>query len=232
MPENIFKIYPPKKGPSKDGRRGSGLWSEDDPKKRFQHVKKVLDLYYDDDTFFDDRDLAWFLKNAVIGNLYFSEVVVNGIRQEQYWPMERINEGIKNDINDIIEGNLYKNDGSFREELLQVRKWLGEKYHKKGASPLVFEHVVPAKVYLEELKKLYINTYSFKDSCSQKYFEEFRKKVAVCIVTKDQDDALNRAKLRESMPDEWAWENGDLFARYKSEKLGEKEIQIHVSSGK
>ena len=30
MPENIFKIYPPKKAPSKDGRRGSGLWSEDD----------------------------------------------------------------------------------------------------------------------------------------------------------------------------------------------------------
>lgn len=231
MPENIFKIYPPKKGPSKDGRRGSGLWSEDSPEKRFEHVKRVLDIYYDvdDDTFFDDLDLAWFLKNAVIGNIYFSEKVVEGILGGQYWPEEKTNSNIKAVISAIIEGNTYA-DGSFREELLQVRKWLGNDYHN-GGEPLRFEHVVPAKVYLEELKKLYRDTCFFMGADSQRRFEEFRKKVAVCIVTEGQDEDLNDAKLRESMPDGWIWETGDMFARYNSEKLKET-ITIHFGPGK
>ena len=206
MPENIFKIYPPKKAPSKDGRRGSGLWSEDDSEKRFQHVKKILDLYFEEDDIMDDLDLTWFLKNAVIGKINFSKKVADGINDGKYWPNPK-SETISSVIYDILEGNPYK------DVLLQVRKWLGKEYHKPGASPLRFEHVIPAKVYLERLKELYLETKGFNAEESLEQFKKYREQVAVCIITKDEDDALNKAGLRESMPDNWNW-GDDIFARY------------------
>lgn len=219
MPENIFKIYPPKKDPSKDGRRGSGLWSEDTPNDRFEHVKRILDIYYSDDIFFDDLDLTWFLKNAVIGNIYFSEEVVRGIEIRNYWPNISLN--IRNTIiNPILEGKTYRNN-KFDESLLQVRKWLGKQYYKDGVSPLRFEHVIPAKIYLEELKELYKRTNSFTDNNSTYLFEDYRKKIAVCVITKDEDDNLNNAGLRENMPNNWTW-NDNLFARYES-----VDIKVH-----
>ena len=165
MPENIFKIYPPKKAPSKDGRRGSGLWFGDSPKVRFQHVKKVLDLYFEEDDIMDDLDLTWFLKNAVIGKINFSKKVADGINDGKYWPNPK-SETISSVIYDILEGNPYK------DELLQVRKWLGKEYHKPGASPLRFEHVIPAKVYLERLKELYLETKGFN---AEESLEQFKK---------------------------------------------------------
>ena len=211
MPENIFKIYPPKKAPSKDGRRGSGLWSEDDSEKRFQHVKKILDLYFEEDDIMDDLDLTWFLKNAVIGKINFSKKVADGINDGKYWPNPK-SETISSVIYDILEGNPYK------DELLQVRKWLGKEYHKPGASPLRFEHVIPAKVYLERLKELYNDTEGFTTKDSLQRFNKYREQVAVCIITKDEDDALNKAGLRESMPANWNWGH-DIFARYTYTKI-------------
>ena len=213
MPENFFKIYPPKKAPSEDDRRGSGLWSGDTPKERFKHVKIILDLYFNYKDLLDDLDLTWFLKNAVIGNIYFSKKVVEGINKKVYWPHPQ-SETINTVINNILKCSTYKNE-TFDESLLQVRKWLGKDFHKKEASPLRFEHVIPAKVYLSELKKLYLNTNHFENNDSLSRFNEYRKKVAVCIITKAEDDALNKAGLRESMPDDWKW-GGDIFARYVS----------------
>ena len=205
MPENIFKIYPPKKDSSNDGRRGSGLWFGDSPKVRFQHVKKVLDLYFEEDSIMDDLDFTWFLKNAVIGNIYFSKKVANEINKV-FWP-DLNSKSFSSVIYDILKGNPYK------DELLQVRKWLGKEYHKPGASPLRFEHVIPAKGYLERLKELYKETKGFTTKDSLLRFNEYRKQVAVCIITKDEDDALNKAGLRESMPANWNW-GDDIFARY------------------
>lgn len=205
MPENIFKIYPPQKDSSNDGRRGSGLWFGDSPKVRFQHVKKVLDLYFEEDSIMDDLDFTWFLKNAVIGNIYFSKKVANEINKV-FWP-DLNSKSFCSVIYDILKGTPYK------DELLQVRKWLGKEYHKPGASPLRFEHVIPAKVYLERLKELYKETKGFTTKDSLLRFNEYRKQVAVCIITKDEDDALNKAGLRESMPANWNW-GDDIFARY------------------
>ena len=210
MPENIFKIYPPKKDSSNDGRRGSGLWFGDSPKVRFQHVKKVLDLYFEEDSIMDDLDFTWFLKNAVIGNIYFSKKVANEINKD-FWPNLN-SKSFSSVIYDILEGNPYK------DELLQVRKWLGKEYHKPGASPLRFEHVIPAKVYLERLKELYLETKGFNAEESLEQFKKYREQVAVCIITKDEDDALNKAGLRESMPDNWNW-GDDIFARYTNTNI-------------
>lgn len=209
MPENIFKIYPPKKAPSKDGRRGSGLWSEDNSAERFKHVKKILDLYFKEDDIMDDLDLTWFLKNAVIGNIYFSKNVADGINDGKYWPNPK-SKTISSVIKGILDGNTYK------DEMLQVRKWLGKEYQKPGLLPkdsLRFEHVIPAKVYLERLKELYLDTKGFTTKVSLKRFNEYRKQVAVCIITKEEDDDLNKKGLRESMPDNWNW-GDDIFARY------------------
>ena len=211
MPENIFKIYPPKKAPSKDGRRGSGLWSEDDSEKRFQHVKKILDLYFEEDDIMDDLDLTWFLKNAVIGKINFSKKVADGVNNGIYWPNPK-SKTISSVIDVILHGKPYK------DELLQVRKWLGKEYHELGASPLRFEHVIPAKVYLERLKELYNDTEGFTTKDSLQRFNKYREQVAVCIITKDEDDALNKAGLRESMPANWNWGH-DIFARYTYTKI-------------
>lgn len=215
MPENIFKIYPPKKEPSENGRRGSGLWYGDSPEVRFNRVRKILDIYYSDDCLFDDLDLTWFLKNAVIGNIYFSKTVVEGIDNKKYWPDTK-SETIKNVIDKIIKGQTYK-DGAFDESLLQIRKWLGKEYHEKGADPLRFEHVIPAKVYLSKLKELYEDTDYFTTSNSLERFNKFREQIAVCVITKDEDNRLNI--FRDSMPDCWEW-GDNIFARY--EKIEDK----------
>ena len=209
MPENIFKVYPPQKNPSKNGHRGSGLWFNESPEDRFEHVKKILDIYYSDVTFFDDLDLTWFLKNAVIGDIYFSKEVVEGIDKGLYWP-NNTNKTISGVIN-VIKGRKTHQNGVFDESLLQVRKWLGKGYHTSGVLPLRFEHVIPAKVYLNKLKDIYNNTDNFTSLNSRALFEAYRKKIAVCIITKRQDDDL---QLRESMPPNWDWNTGDIFARY------------------
>lgn len=209
MPENIFKIYPPQKASSKNVQRGSGLWFNDSPKDRFEHVKKILDIYYSDVTLFDDLDLTWFLKNAVIGDIYFSKEVVDGVKNGLYWSIKS-NKTISDVIDAIVRRDTHPN-GVFNESLLQVRKWLGKEFHDGKALPLRFEHVIPAKVYLAKLKNLYMSTKSFTHPDSQSLFESYRKKIAVCIITKDQDDDL---QLRDSMPPNWDWVTGDIFARY------------------
>ena len=197
MAENISKLY-----------RG-GLWYKDDQdvndtrNTRFEHVKTALLRHYNGE--YDDLDLAWHIKNAVIGGVYISQTVFDGIidRNQGIWskyveidcngkvqPKKTETEQFKI-IRDIIEGRAKLNDaGFFDGKYLEIRKWTGMKY--SGAS-LVFEHVIPAQVYLKELRRAYDN-HEFNED----YFRKFRKSILVCIVTKKENEALNQWK--NSMP--------------------------------
>lgn len=202
MAENIFKVYP------------GGIWHNEPDCKRLEHVIAALERYNNgnsDD--YDYRDLVWHIKNAVIGNIYFSEEVARFVDEEIYWPGWKKN--TQKDycvwIKRILDGNTTKEDGTFDESLLKIREYLGI-----SCGNLRFEHIIPAKVYVPRLIDLHKNK-----SLDSESFKDFRDKIRVCIVTKDQDDSLNEKHLRQDMPHGWDWSK-DIFARYKQAK-----IEIH-----
>jgi hypothetical protein len=211
MPENIAKVCRPSNRKNNEERKGSGSWYYDTEEERFNHIKRELSRYCDNEKDYDFLDLQWHIKNAVIGDIFFSEEVYkginNGIYLDKYFGKNTDRDSI---VQGIIKGNTRKNDGcSFDEKYLEIYKFKGGK--------LIFEHIVPTKLYVDELIRAYKNR-----EFNIEYFRNFRKNIFVCIVTKEEDCRLGN-KLRENMPNGIIWEPGkNTFARY--EKVG---IKIH-----
>ena len=208
MPENIFKVYRPT---NRGQRKGPGLWHNESEAKRFSHIKTELSRYCDNKDDYDYLDLVWHIKNAVIGDIFFSEEVYDGIKKGKYWS-KFYNKGTGPDelIQGIMKRQTKQKNGAFDEKFLEIRKWLGNKY-SNGA--LVFEHIIPAKVYIDELIDAYTN-----NRFTINFFRQFRKQINVCIVTKKEDDRLNKNHLRESMPPSWKFGNNP-FARYDDPRI-------------
>ena len=207
MPENIFKVYRPQPNTEKDkDKKSRGLWYDDKEEDRFEHIKVALSRYCDNDKDYDYLDLVWHIKNAVIGGVYISEKVYEGIKApdgiwRKYVKIENNevrygDDNKKTDqyeiISDIINGNAVIKDGVFDDKYLEIRKWTGKKEAGTEDS-LIFEHVIPAKVYIQEL----IRAYTAKEF-DLKYFRTFRENILICIVTKEENDRLN--KWKNSMP--------------------------------
>ena len=213
MPENIFKIYRPS---GRGGRKGPGSWHNESEQDRFLHIKNELSRYCDNQGDYDYLDLVWHIKNAVVGDVYFSETVYQGIRSGQYWSGYY---GTGTDQDDIIRGIMERKtrlgNGAFDEKYLEIRKWLGRNF---SGGVLVFEHIIPAKVYIDKLIEVY-DAGIFDIG----FFREFRKKIGVCIVTKQEDERLNGCGFRESMPDNWSWDTGNPLERYLASG-----ISIHI----
>lgn len=217
MPENIFKLYRPT---NRGTRKGPGLWHNESETDRFNHIKTELSRYCSNNSDYDYLDLVWHIKNAVIGDIFFSEEVYKGIKNSKYWPRYYNNKGTGQDdlIQGIMNRQTQQKNGSFDEKFLEIRKWLGSKYSNGS---LYFEHIIPAKVYIDELIDAYTN-----NRFDINYFRWFRKQIYVCIVTKAENDCLNKNHLRESMPKSssgvvWKFGNNP-FARY--DYLG---IKVH-----
>ena len=208
MPENIAKVY--HSSNQKNGvRKGSGSWHNEPVQTRFEHIKRELSRYCDSKDDYDFLDLVWHIKNAVIGDIYFSKEVYDGIKDPSigYWK-KYYNTNSEQDkiIQRIMNRKTSQNNGDFDEICLEIKKWMGK---KESNGKLVFEHIVPANLYIEELIRAYD-----KKEFNLNYFKDFRKKICVCIVTKDEDDLLNQKHLRESMPkgkEDW---KSNPFARY------------------
>ena len=218
MPENIFKVYRPT---NKGARKGPGLWHNESEVNRFKHIMTELSRYCDNNDDYDYLDLVWHIKNAVVGDIFFSEKVCHGIKKGKYWP-QYYNKGTGPD--DLIQGIMNRQtkqkNGAFDEKFVEIRKWL-RKVYSNGS--LIFEHIIPAKVYIDVLIDAYTN-----NRLDIAFFQQFRKQIHVCIVTKDEDDCLNKNHLRESMPklsSGAAWKFGDNpFARYDDMRIA---IKIH-----
>lgn len=240
MPENIFKLYRPPKEESTDKKRNRGLWYNDDAEKRFRHIDTALSLYCDENNDdYDYLDLVWHIKNAVIGHIYISDAVYKGIKkqgdeQEGIWGkyVEIDSNGCVLPVKDseqyriikgIIQGNTIKEGNVFDDKFLEIRKWTGNDY--SGAS-LIFEHVIPAKIYIDELIRAYRNS-----EFDLPYFIQFRNNISVCIVTDDENGRLNK-KWRNDMPgikglppDQiWPLVIQNPFARYDDKDV---HISIH-----
>ena len=210
MPENIAKVFRPSNKKNGDSK-GSGSWYNDTEEERFNHIKRDLYRYCYNDKDYDFLDLQWHIKNAVIGDIFFSEEVYKGIIKGEYlkkYYEKKTDRGFI--IQGIIERNTRKSDGSFDEKFLEIQKFKG--------GGLIFEHVVPTKLYVDELIRAYKD-----EKFDIDYFRNFRNNIFVCIVTKGEDSRLNRNKLREKMPDGVVWKPGEnTFARYEK-----ADIKIH-----
>ena len=172
----------------------------------------------------------------MVGNVFISEGVYSGILEGKIW--KKYVE-IKNDyalpvnnketdhykiIKGIIEGNtLREKVNVFDDKYLEIRKWTGKKYSDVS---LVFEHIIPAKVYIDEL----IRAYKDKDF-NQVYFQSFRNLISICIVTEDENKKLN--KWHDDMPqlkgndlspkEKWNRVSQNPFARYD-----DPEVNVHI----
>lgn len=203
MPENIFKLY----RPSGRGKRGYGLWHNEPESDRLNHIKIELSRYCDkSNKDYDYLDLVWHIKNAVVGDIFFSEEVYKGIKNGSLW--NKVKSGTDN--YSIIEGilnrtTLQPKNKEFDETFLEVRKLLG-----KSGGALRFEHVIPANRYIEYL----IDKFENEPEKFDDIFRDFRKKICVCIVTKDEDDRLTKNGRKKDIPN-WDFSH-DKFARYDS----------------
>jgi len=94
-------------------------------------------------------------------------------------------------------------------------KFWSEKAHASNLETkhLIHEHLVPRKVITHKL---------FNDiPHSKQEISDFLSDFCVgVVVTKDEDNMLNMAELKSSMPDDW--DNKDAWARYK--KVGIKVV--------
>lgn len=231
MPENIFKVFRPTD--KEQERKGRGSWYYDTPGERFEHVRVALSRYCDEDKDYDYLDLVWHIKNAVIGGVYVSNTVYKGILEGEIWGKyisvvdnrelvckDEIFRDHFEIINGIVNGttNRQEEEDVFDDKYLEIRKWT-------GGQGLVFEHVIPANIYIEELIRAY-NAHEFNED----YFREFRKKILVCIVTKEEDKKLNEFKSNWPGLDNgevpkkeyWLRVTKDMCARYRKEQ-----VEIH-----
>lgn len=232
MPENIQKLY------GRTRRSDAGLWHNDE--LRFEHVQEALSRYDKED--YDYNDLVWHIKNAVIGDIFISEKVYEGIAKGEIWgncikiennkTIRPVGEETRQYriIKGIIERKTLRTDGVFDDTFLEIRKWTGV---EAAGQALVFEHVIPGNIYIQELIRANV-----KNDFNEDYFRQFRKNISVCIVTSGQNKDLNAAfknvmpgikipktKRKETFPDDlWQKVLENRFARYDNLR---DPVQIH-----
>lgn len=196
MPNNVDKY--------KDSNR----WYNRTLEERHQYVVKCFELKKED--FFDDDDLQYVLKDAMVGGVYFSECAMKMVMNEKdkIHPLR-----VRPLINKIYKEGCFKilrEDGSLCCEGLLVDDFFRQ---SSFSEKLRFEHVIPYKVFSDELERLYNENKLDRDA-----FRMFMLSISICIVLKSEDLKLD-ASYRSCMPTGWKWEDSP-FARY--ERIGIK----------
>lgn len=190
MAENIFQFY--------DG----GKWCNESDTDRYNHVVTAFERFKNGD--YDKYDLEWHIKSAMIGDIYFSEEVYKGIKNGQYWNgYQTSNRAYSGWITKVLNKNTLRSNGLIDEPLLKIREYLNKKV---SGGDLRFEHMIPAKEYLDYLKCEFL-----KGRLTYSLFIKTRKMINVCIVTLAEDKLLSRC----TMPNGWTFNNGSPDARYK-----------------
>lgn len=186
MAENSGKVWP------------GGIWYNDTPKERFEHVKEYVNRFINGVE--DKKDLEWNVKNAILNRVYFSE---DGAK---YFLETKKNSKRFKEIQEQLS-----KDGYLSNKFLDTRKYTA------GKAKLWFEHMVPWRLVMEKL----VN-YTKNNELTFEKFEELRSKLNICVVTREENRKLD--KFKSSMPDDIDWEKGDEFARYN--KIGIKIYKI------
>lgn len=160
-----------------------GLWGKDTLQERFQHVMGALDAYKNG--ILDDQDLVFVIKNAFVSKIYVSEGVAKAYPAPQ--PVFGNLAGLYGQLlkNHVLD--LQDTPPQLNTEYMKICE-LGTKV--SGEPKIRVEHVVPGKVFMDDVKKIT----SFDD------FKKLFDAVSICLVTDDEDQNLNDKGLRSSMP--------------------------------
>ena len=160
-----------------------GLWGKDTLQDRYQHVMGALEAYRHQ--ILDDQDLVFVIKNAFVSKIYVSEGVAKAYSAPQ--PVFGNLSGLYGQLlkNHVLD--LQDTQPQLNTEYMKICE-LGTKV--SGQPKIRVEHVVPGKVFMDDVKKIT----SFDD------FKKLFDAVSICLVTDDEDKKLNDKGLRSSMP--------------------------------
>jgi len=160
-----------------------GLWGKDTLQDRYWHVMDALEAYRHQ--LLDDQDLVFVIKNAFVSKIYVSEGVVKAYPAPQpaFCNLSGLyDQLLKNHVLDLQDTQPQLNT-----EYMKICE-LGTKV--SGQPKIRVEHVVPGKVFMDDVKKIT----SFDD------FKKLFDAVSICLVTDNEDQRLNANGLRSSMP--------------------------------
>jgi len=155
-----------------------GLWSFDSLKERYKHIKWALDNQKN----LDENEIKFIIKNGFVSKIYISEGVVNNYKPEDFGAQENL-------YNDILKG---KNNvlGTDVFDICKAVESRGGAYNTKG---IIIEHIVPAKVYLGDVKEKYVNKmFTFA------YFKKVFDAVSICLVTDEEDERLSKKRPKRN----------------------------------
>jgi hypothetical protein len=77
----------------------------------------------------------------------------------------------------------------------------------KSIKQLRHEHAIPRSLLAQRIVD--------KDMNEEGIVDFLRKHCHAAIVLDSEDGQLDKARLRKKMPENWDWESGDAYARYK-----------------
>ena len=187
-----------------------GLWSKDDFNEKYEHIKWVLYNYNQNNL--DEDELKFIIKNAFVSKIYISEGVKNKYTDKDFGAQSGLFKKIAGGNNTVLGTNVF--------DICKAVENRGEAYNTGG---IIIEHVVPAKVYLEDVKKKYSNRLFTKNE-----FQKIFDAVSICLITKEEDNRLRQEfkskgsgyyTLVSKMPEGYEDYIKFPFARYDN-KLG------------
>ena len=195
-----------------------GLWVNHTIEERYEKICWALDAYNND--FLDEDELKFIIKNGFVSKIYISEGVVKKYKPSDFGTQANL-------FNEILKG---KNNvlGTDVFDICKAVESRGKAYNTKG---IIIEHVVPAKVYLGDVKAKYAqNKFTFE------YFKKVFDAVSICLVTDGEDIRLSAKRpkskgkgkytLVSNMPEGYEDFIKYPFARY-DDKLGGEKIDVH-----
>ena len=190
-----------------------GLWASDTMKQRYDHIKWALDNQIN----LDEDELKFIIKNGFVSKIYISEGVVKNYKSSDFGAQDVWYKEILKGNNAVLGTNVF--------DICKAVESRGKAYR------IIIEHVVPAKVYLGDVKDKYAHKMFTFD-----YFKKVFDAVSICLVTNDEDKKLGVKRryskgkgeytLVSNMPEGYEDKFIDFpFARY--DKVLGADIEIH-----
>jgi hypothetical protein len=171
----------------------NGLWGKDTLQERYEHVMGVLDAYHRH--LLDEQDLLFVIKNAFVSKVYVSEGVVKAYPAPQ--PLFGNLSGLyvlllKHHVLDLQDAPhcLHTEYMEICELGTKVSYQKGKGKIAKDKPSIRVEHVVPADVFMDDVKKIA----TFDD------FKRIFDAVSICLVTDAEARLLDSKGLRSKMP--------------------------------
>jgi hypothetical protein len=193
-----------------------GLWAPDTMKQRYDHIKWALDNHIN----LDEDELKFIIKNGFVSKIYISDEVMKNYKSSDFGAQGGVYKEILKGNNAVLGTNVF--------DICKAVESRGKAYNTKE---IIIEHVVPAKVYLGDVKEKYAhNMFTFE------YFKKVFDAVSICLVTKEEDKRLSAKRpkskgkgkytLVSNMPEGYEDKFIDFpFARY--DKVLGADIEIH-----